>query len=107
MSDLEEVGRTALDEILKTEFRGVLVDFWSPWCGPCRPLRRQLAALAEEHEARWRFVAVNTEAHPEAAEAFGVRGLPTVALFRRAAELHRFSGGVLPSDVDAKLAELA
>ena len=109
MSGLEELegGLKDVEDVLKTEFRDVLVDFWSPWCAPCRALRPHLDRLSHEVTSRCRFVAVNTVDHPDAAEKFGVSSLPTLVLFRKEKELHRFSDGVLVSHVVDKLQELA
>ncbi len=104
---IEELDHANLKEVLGSELRGVLVDFWSPWCSPCRALRPHLRKLASEREINWRFVAVNTEEHPGAAEDFDVSSLPTVVFLRGGVELFRFSGAALPSTIDAKLDELA
>ncbi|MEM6993324.1 MAG: thioredoxin domain-containing protein [Myxococcota bacterium] len=104
---MSELDGDAVREVLKEEFRGVLIDFWSPWCSPCRSLRPHLHKMAEEREARWRFVAVNTEAHPNVAEEFGVQSLPTIVLFKRGEELFRFAGAALVSSIDEKLEEYA
>ena len=107
MSQIEELeGLEAVQEVLRAEFRDGLVDFWSPWCDPCRAMRRHLDKLASEQSARWRFVAVNTVAHAVATESFGVSLRPTIVLFRKEKELHRFDNGVLVSAVADKLEEL-
>lgn len=105
--EVDELDGAALHDLLKQEPLGVLVDFWSPWCAPCRALRPHLHRMAEQRAGSWRFVALNTEEHPDAATDFGVRALPTLVLFRGGKELYRFSGSALPSSIDAKLDELA
>lgn len=102
---LEELDAASLRDVLETETRGIVVDFWSPWCAPCRALRPHLDRLADE-KAGWRFVAVNTEAHPSAGETFGVSALPTLVWFKGGRELSRLSGGVTLSGVAQKLEEL-
>ena len=106
MSQLEELDGAALREVLGQEGRGVLVDFWSPWCAPCRTLRPHLARLAGEREGTWRFVAVNAASQPAAAEDFGVKALPTIAFFRGGQELFRFAGAAALSAIVEKLDEL-
>jgi len=104
---VEQLDADKLAAVLESESRGVLIDFWSPWCGPCRALKPHLAKLADEREKTWRFVAVNTEAHPEVAEDYGVTALPTLVFLRAGEELSRLAGAALPSTIDAKLDELA
>jgi thioredoxin 1 len=59
----------------------VLVDFWAPWCEPCRTVALTLGDLAEEVAGRASVVSVNTDDHPDLARRFGIRALPTVVLF--------------------------
>lgn len=106
VSAVDDLDGGSVHELLLTESRGVLIDFWSPWCGPCRTLRPHLHKLAEERHADWRFVAVNTDVHPSAAEAFGVSALPTLVMFRNGEELSRLAGAVTLSSVVATLDEL-
>ena len=107
MSQLEEFDGPALRELLGQEARGVVVDFWSPWCAPCRTLRPHLTRLAGEREREWRFVAVNTASQASAAEDFAVKSLPTIAFFRGGQELFRFTGAAALSSIVEKLDELA
>ena len=60
----------------------VVVDFWAPWCGPCRMLGPTLEKLAEEQAGRWELVKVNTEDHPEIAQQYRIMSIPNVKLFR-------------------------
>ncbi len=59
----------------------VLVDFWAPWCGPCRMLAPTIDKLAEEYAGKVKVVKVNTDELPMVAMQYGVRGIPTVMLF--------------------------
>ncbi|QXD16127.1 thioredoxin [Rhodocaloribacter litoris] len=79
MNDLPEFfQKEVLD---KSRQKPVLVDFWAPWCGPCRVLGPTLEKLARESKGKWRLVKVNTDRHPELSMRYGVRGIPAVKLF--------------------------
>ena len=72
----------------------VLVDFWAAWCGPCKMLGPVLEKLAAEAAGKWELVKIDTEAHPELAEQFQIRGIPDVRLFHQGSEVARFSGAL-------------
>jgi thioredoxin 2 len=72
----------------------VLVDFWAPWCGPCRMMAPEFEKAAERLEPRIRLAKTNTEAAPTVGARYGVQAIPTMILFHRGLELARQSGAM-------------
>jgi len=79
----------------------VIVDFWAPWCGPCRMVAPELTQVATQRRGQWLVVKVNTEALPELGERFGIRSIPTMAVFQAGAEVARTAGARPAADIDA------
>ena len=60
----------------------VLVDFWAPWCAPCRMVGPVVEELAKEYEGRFKFVKLNTDENPGISSAYGIMSIPTLAVFK-------------------------
>lgn len=88
-----EVTDFQKDVIEESQLRPVLVDFWAPWCGPCRTLGPTLEKLADGQES-FRLVKVNTDINQQLALEYGIRGIPAVKLFHKGRVVDDFTGAL-------------
>jgi thioredoxin 2 len=82
-------------------FDALVVDFWAPWCGPCRMVAPELARFAAANAGRLVVAKVNTDEVPELGERFRIRSIPTMAVFRGGKEIARTSGAMPAAQIEA------
>ena len=78
-------------DVLKSD-RPVLVDFWAPWCAPCRMLAPTVEAVAEKYATNARVVKLNVDDNPQTSQRYGIKGIPTLILFKNGKEEERVVG---------------
>lgn len=88
------ITKTNFDEEVLKHSDPVLVDFWAPWCGPCRAIAPVIEELAQAFEGRAKIAKVNVDDHPELAATYGVQGIPTMVLFRDGKAVDQIVGAV-------------
>src|SRR5262249_44324158 len=82
VADVQQVSDGSFDsEVLKSDLP-VLIDFWAPWCGPCKAIAPVVAELANEYGGRLKVVKMNVDENPQTPSRYGVRGIPNLILFK-------------------------
>jgi putative thioredoxin len=90
----------------ESKHRPVVVDFWAPWCGPCKSLKPILEKLAAEYGGKFLLAKINSDDNQELAARYGVRGIPSVKAFVNGEPVDEFSGALPESEVRAFLDRL-
>jgi len=99
-SPVDITSAANFDRLVGTASIPVVVDFWAPWCGPCRMVAPEMEKVASRQAGRLLVVKVNTDAIEELGERLGIRSIPTLAVFAGGREVARTTGARPAADIE-------
>nr|YP_009541890.1 thioredoxin [Neogoniolithon spectabile]AYR06099.1 thioredoxin [Neogoniolithon spectabile] len=102
VKDIGDISFTS--EVLESK-KTVLVDFWAPWCGPCRMVSNVIDEIANEYSESIKVVKLNTDDNPGTAASYGIRSIPTLMIFKKGQRVDTVIGAVPKSTLANKLQE--
>ena len=94
-----ELNETSFDQHISKSDLPIVVDFWAPWCAPCRSMAPSFAEAAQQLEPHYRLAKVDTEQSQNIAARFNIRSIPTMAIFKNGREIARQSGAMNTSSL--------
>lgn len=98
---LDATSSADFDRLVAHATLPVVVDYWAPWCGPCRMVAPELEKVAARSAGRWLIVKVNTDALTDLGERYRIRSIPTMAVFSGGREVGRTAGARPAADIEA------
>ena len=96
-----EVEPATLKKMIRNDGLPLIVDFWAPWCGPCRMMAPEFSKAAQALAPNVRFAKINTEDFPQVSAERGIRGIPLLILFEKGKEVDRLPGARPAKDIEA------
>ena len=98
-----DLSDESFEELLKTSDKPIMVDFWAPWCGPCKAIAPTVEALSEEYGDRMTFTKVNVDDNPLTPSKFGVQAIPTLIFFKDGKVADQITGMVAKEKLEETL----
>ena len=103
MAEVKHVNDNTFEtEVIKSELP-VLVDFWVPWCGPCRMIGPVVEKLADKYAGKLKVCKVNTDESPDVPGRYSIQGIPTLIIFKAGKEIERMVGVAPEASLIAKI----
>lgn len=94
MADVQQISDASFDSDVLQADVPVLIDFWAPWCGPCKAIAPVVEELAGEYDGRLKVVKMNVDDNPQTPAQYGVRGIPNLILFKSGEVKQQIVGAV-------------
>ncbi|MEW9919335.1 thioredoxin family protein [Marimonas sp. MJW-29] len=99
--EVAEIDIRTHDAAVRSDDLPLIVDYWAPWCGPCRMMAPEIAKAAKALGHRARFAKINTDDFPALSQRLQIRGIPLLILYARGREIARSSGARPSADIEA------
>ena len=103
MSNVGEVTDASFEEEVLKASLPVLVDFWAPWCGPCRAVAPVIDEIASEYNGKLKVLKLNTDENPKTAQSYRISGIPSLMVFKNGQPVEQVVGAVPKSTLSSAI----